>query len=84
MSFMSSNSLFDSVEDTTVTPRSKVTVDVILMKRTDHEFTVRTDETSRPVILPRYGVKILQDKPKIGDVITLRLTEKKAVDYNLV
>jgi hypothetical protein len=66
---------------TRAAPKLKVDVEVYLEREADHELIIREYETSRPFSIPRSGITI---KNRRGKVVTLRLSERKAVEYNLV
>lgn len=59
----------------------KIEVEVLLKKKCDHWFTIQTSEDSRPFDIPTHGVKVLK---RVGEYATLRLSERKAINYNLV
>jgi hypothetical protein len=59
----------------------KVDVEVCLHDSNDTQLLVSETETSKKFKIPRYGVKITAQK---GIYATLRLTERRAIEYNLV
>ena len=73
--------MFDPEVSTKTGPSSKVDVDVILEMELDTDIVIRTDETAKPIVVSRKGVKVTK---KEGKLATLRLSEAKAVYYNLV
>jgi hypothetical protein len=60
---------------------TKTEVEVILVTKTDKSLMVKVDETSRPVWISRSGVKI---KANPTGTVTLTLSERKAINYNLI
>lgn len=67
-------------------PAPKVQIEAILCRMDGDIMQVMTDEGSKPVSLHKSGVKILfsGDTNKFGDLVTLTLSERKAINAGLV
>lgn len=63
-----------------------VEVEAILVRMTDHDLSIMTDERARPVSLKRSGVKVAFSgkQSSHGAHVTLTLSERKAINAGLV
>ena len=59
----------------------KIEVEVLLDERTAEGYLVRTDEDAKQVYVPRRRVRIVSKTPT---VVTLSLSERRAIEYNLI
>ncbi len=57
-----------------------IKVEVLISKMEPDALIVRTEEDSKPISLPRRGVKIISRSDKVA---TLSLTEATAIEYGL-
>lgn len=76
--------------DDTSQKAQNVTVEVILVRSLDNEIEIKTDETAKPMIIPRSGIKMVTprsrkkaDKPAEGTLVKLTMTERRAVTVGL-
>jgi hypothetical protein len=58
-----------------------VEVEVILVQENHEYIQVRISEDSKPITLPKSGVKVLK---RSGKYLELSLSERKAINYNLI
>lgn len=65
---------------------SKVEVEAILVSMTDDALRVMMDESSRPMNVPRIGIKVIYSKEmsKHGAFVVLSMSERTAINTGLV
>lgn len=76
-----------------VTPRAKmprVEIEVLLVSSKDNDIQIKTDESAKPIWIPRTGLDMTAIKRAAGAAVSahthikIRLTESKAIAYGLV
>lgn len=65
---------------------AQVEIEAILISMIGNDMKIQTDEKSKPITLHKSGVSVRYtgDANKLGSFVTLRMSERKAINAGLV